>query len=97
MDVEPIESVASSVIFGGLNQSVSLYRDHVVINNPGSPVVESELVRYDQIDEVRLYSGVLYATLTLGMRNGSRVMIRWLPKGRAIRVTDLLRERVRGV
>ena len=96
MDVEPIESVASSVIFGGLNQSVSLYSDHVVINNPGSPVLDTISARYEQIAEVRLYAGVLYATLTLGMRNDSRVMVRWLPKGKAIRVADLLRERMRG-
>lgn len=95
MDVEPIESVASSVIFGGLNQSVSLYGHHVVINNPRSPVLDTKEVRYETIAEVHLYTGVLYATLTLGLRNGSREIVRWLPKGKAIRVADRLSERMR--
>jgi hypothetical protein len=37
MDVEPIESVASSSIFGGLDQSVFVYEDRVVLGNPGPP------------------------------------------------------------
>jgi hypothetical protein len=95
MDVEPIESVDSSVIFGGLKQSVVVYEDRVVISNPGPPVLDTKEARYEQIDDVYLYTGVLYATLTLGIRNDYRVMVRWLPKGKAIRVADLIRERTR--
>jgi hypothetical protein len=95
MDVEPIESVASSIIFGGLNQSVSVYEDRVVLSNPGPPPVPDTIeARYEQIDDVELYTGVLYATLTLGIRNNYRVMVRWLPKGKAIRVADLMKERM---
>ena len=94
MDIEPIESVASSVIFGGLNQSVSVYEDHVVISNPGPPVLDAKDARYQQITDVHLHAGVLYATLTLGIRDDYRVMVRWLPKGKATRVADLIRERM---
>jgi hypothetical protein len=95
MDVEPIESVASSIILGGLNQSVFVYEDRVVLGNPGPPPVPYTIeARYEQIDDVYLYTGVLYATLTLGIRNNYRVMMRWLPKGKAIRVADLIRERI---
>jgi hypothetical protein len=52
MDVEPIESVNSSRIFGGLNQSVSAYKDRVMIGNPGPPVLHAKEARYEQIDEV---------------------------------------------
>ena len=95
MDVEPIESVASSIIFGGLDQSVSVYEDRVVIKNPGPPVLDTKQARYEHIDDVYLYTGVLYATLTLGIRNDYRVMVRWLPKGKATRVADLIKERMR--
>jgi hypothetical protein len=96
VDVEPIESVASSSIFGGLHQSVSVFEDYVMLSNPGPPPVPDTIeARYEQIDDVYLYRGVLYATLTLGIRNGYRVMVRWLPKGKAIRVADLIRERMR--
>jgi len=95
MDFEPIESVNSSVIFGGLDQSISVHEDRVVIGNPGLPVLDTKEARYEQIDEVHLYTGLLYATLTLGLRNDYRIMVRWLPKGKAIRVADLIRERMR--
>jgi hypothetical protein len=95
MDVEPIESVDSSVIFGGLNQGVVVYEDRVVISNPVPPVLGIKVASYGQIDDVHLYTGVLYATLTLGIRNDYRVMVRWLPKGKAIRVADLVWERMR--
>ncbi len=94
MDVEPIESVASSVIFGGLNQTVTVYQDRVVITNPVLPVLKAKEARYEQIDDVYLYTGLLYATLTLGIRDDYRVMVRWLPRGKAIRVADLIRERM---
>jgi Bacterial PH domain len=94
MDVEPIESLASSVIFGGLNQTVTVYEDRVVISNPGLPGRDIIEARYEQIDDVYLHTGVLYATLTLGIRNGYRVMVRWLPRSKAIRVADLIRERM---
>lgn len=95
MDVEPIESVASSKFFGGLDQRVSVYADRVVIRNPGLPVFDTIQARYEQIDDVYLYTGVLYATLALGIRNGYRIMVRWLPKSKATQVADLIRERVR--
>lgn len=95
MEVEPIESVDSSAIFGGLDQSVAVYEDRVVISNPGPPVLKTKEARYEQLDDVHLYTGVLYATLTLGIRDDYRVMVRWLPKGKAIRVADLIRERMR--
>jgi len=94
MDAEPIESVASSVIFGGLNQTVTVYEDRVVVRNPIPPVLDTKEARYEQIDDVYLYTGVLYATLTLGIRNDYMVMVRWLPKGKATRVADLIRERM---
>jgi hypothetical protein len=72
-----------------------VYEDRVVLRNPGSPPVPDTIeARYEQIDDVYLYTGVLYATLTLGIRNNYRVMVRWLPKDKAIRVADLLRERM---
>jgi hypothetical protein len=95
MDVEPIESATSSVIFGGLKQSVAVYEDRVVVSNPGPPVLKTKEARYEQIDDVHLHTGVLYATLTLGIRDDYRVMMRWLPKGKAIRVANLIRERTR--
>jgi hypothetical protein len=95
MDAEPIESVASSVIFGGLNQSVSVYQDRVVISNPFPPVLKTKEARYDQIDDVYLHTGLFYVTLTLGIRGDYRVMVRWLPRGKATRVADLIRERMR--
>jgi hypothetical protein len=94
MNAEPIESVASSVIFGGLDQSVSVYEDRVVVSNPIPSILGTKEARYEQIDDVHLYTGILYATLTLGIRNDYRVMVRWLPKGKAIRVADLIRERI---
>jgi hypothetical protein len=95
MDVEPIERVTSSIIFGGLNQSISVYEDRVVLSNVGPPPVPDTIeARYEQIDDVYLYTGALYATLTVGIRNNYRVMVRWLPKGKAIRVADLMRERM---
>jgi PH (Pleckstrin Homology) domain-containing protein len=94
MDVEPIESVASSAVFGGLNQSVSVYEDRVIVRNPDPPILKTKEARYEQIDDVHLYTGVLYATLTLGIRNDYRVMVRWLPRGKATRVADLIRERM---
>jgi hypothetical protein len=72
-----------------------VYEERVVIRNPGPPVLDTKQARYEQIDDVYLYRGVLYATLTLGIRNDYRVMVRWLPKGKAIRVADLIRERMR--
>jgi hypothetical protein len=95
MDAEPIERVNSSVILGGLNQSVAVYADRVVISNPGPPVLDTKEVRYEQIAEVNLYTGVFYATLTLGTAGGYGWMVRWLPKSKAIRVADLIRERMR--
>jgi hypothetical protein len=72
-----------------------VYEDRVVLRNPGPPPVPDTIeARYEQIDDVYLYTGVLYATLTLGIRNNYRVMVRWLPKDKAIRVADLLRERM---
>jgi hypothetical protein len=94
MEVEPIESVNSSRIFGGLNQSVSVYKDRVTISNPGPPGLHAKEARYEQIDEVYLHVGTFYATLTMGIRNDYRVMVRWLPRSKAIRVTDLIRERM---
>jgi hypothetical protein len=44
MDVEPIERVNSSARFGGLNQSISVYQDRVVVTNPGVPVLDAEEV-----------------------------------------------------
>jgi hypothetical protein len=93
MDVEPIERINSSAIFGGLNQSIYVYQDCVVVSNPVLSVLDAEEVSYDQISEVSLYTGILYATLTLGLRSGYRVMMRWLPKGKSTRVAALIRER----
>jgi hypothetical protein len=95
VDVEPIESVASSKIFGGLDQGVSVYEDRVVIRNPNPSVLDTKQARYEQIDDVYLYTGVHYATLTLGIRNDHRVMVTWLPKDKATRVADLIRGRMR--
>jgi|SRR5215211_5222332 len=97
MDVEPIERVNSSRILGGLNQSVSVYKDRVMIDNPGSPVLHAKEARYEQIDEVYLYVGMFYATLTLGIRDDYRVMVKWLSRSKAIRVATLIRERMRAV
>ena len=95
MSVVPIESVDSSVIFGGLNQSVSMYNEYVVIGNSGPSVLDAEEVRYEQIAEVYLHTGVFYATLILSTRSGYRMMVRWLPRNKAIRVADLIRDRMR--
>lgn len=95
MSVVPIESVDSSVIFGGSNQSLSVYKEHVVISNPGPPVLDTKEVRYEQIAEVYLHTGVFYATLILSTRGGYRMMVRWLPRSKAIRVADLIRDRMR--
>jgi hypothetical protein len=92
MDVEPVESVDSSRIFGGLNQSVNVHEDRVTIVNPGPPVLRTKEVRYEQIDEVYLYVGTFYATLAIEIRNDYRVMVRWLPRSKAIRVANLIRE-----
>lgn len=94
MNRRSIERVRSSVIFGGLKQSIYLYQNHLVITNPSSPLLDAIEVRYDQISELYLYTGALYATLTLGMRGGCREMVRWLPKGKATRVATLIRERM---
>jgi hypothetical protein len=73
---------------------VSVYEDRVIVCNPIPSVSDTKEPRYEQIDEIHLYTGVLYATLTLGIRNDYRVMVRWLPKGKAIRIAALIRERI---
>src|SRR5215208_3874178 len=95
MGVVPIESVDSSVVFGGTNQSVSVYANRVVISNPGPPTLDTKEVRYEQIAEEFLHIGVFYATLTLGLRGEYRIMVRWLPRSKAIRVADLIKARMR--
>jgi hypothetical protein len=95
MSAEPIKSVNSSVIFGGTNQSISLYEDHVLIHTPHQQGPDTHELRYEQIGELHLYTGVFYATLTLGTGSGYGLMIRWLPKGKAIHVANLVRERIR--
>ena len=54
MNAEPTESVASSVIFGGLNQTVSVYKDRMMITNPDALVLDAGEARYEQIDDVHL-------------------------------------------
>jgi hypothetical protein len=96
MDIEPTESVVSSTIFGGLNQSVTVYKDRLVIKNPisTSSVLDAKEVRYEQISDVNLYVGTFYATLNLSC-GGFRTMVRWLPKGKATRIANLIKERTR--
>jgi hypothetical protein len=95
MNAEPTESVASSVIFGGFNQTVSAYKDRMMITNPDALVLDAGEARYEQIDDVHLYKGVLYATLTLRIRDVYRVMVRWLSRSKAVRSAALIKERVR--
>jgi hypothetical protein len=69
-------------------------KDRVTISNPGPPGLHAKEARYEQVDEVYLHVGTFYATLTMGFPNDYRVMVRWLPRSKAIRVTDLRRERM---
>jgi hypothetical protein len=94
VDVKPIESVRSSVIFGGTGQSISAYGDHVLIRTPHQQGPDAVELRYERIAELHLYTGVLYATLILSTAGGYGWMVRWLPKGKAIRVAELIRERI---
>ena len=75
--------------------SVSAYGDRVVIKNLPPPFPDTEEIRYEQIADLNLYTGAFFATLTLGTHGGHRVMVRWLPKGKAVRVASLIRERAR--
>jgi hypothetical protein len=94
VNIKPIESVRSSVIFGGTGQSISMYGDYVLINTPHQPGPDTVELRYEQIAELHLYTGVLYATLILRTPGGYGWMVRWLPKGKAIRVAELIRGRI---
>jgi hypothetical protein len=95
MSVEPIQTVRSSVIFGGTIQSLTLYEDHVVIHTPRQPGPDIVELRYQQIADLYLHTGVFYATLTLSTGGGFGWMIRWLPKGQAMRAAARIRERIR--
>ena len=93
--MEGIEKVDSSIIFGGTDQSISVYEDHVLINTPRQLGPDTRELRYDEIGELNLYVGVFYATLALRTDNGYGLMIRWLPKGKAIRVANYIRGHIR--
>jgi hypothetical protein len=94
MRVQPIQTVRSSVIFGGTNQSLTVYEDHVVIHTPRQPSPDTVELQYQQIADLYLYTGVFYATLTLSTAGGYGWMIRWLPKRQAVRAADRIRERI---
>jgi hypothetical protein len=95
MGTEPIEIVESSAIFGGMGQRVSVHGDGVTMNASSPPYPGTEEIRYEQIADLNLHTGAFYATLTLGTHDGHRIMARWLPKGKAVRVANLIRERAR--
>ena len=96
VSVVPLESVHSSTIFGGLNQNVSVYSDHVVISsNSRASIPDTREIQFDQMAQVYLHTGVFYATLVLSTRGGYRLMVRWLPRRRAIRVAKLISKHVR--
>ena len=93
--METMEKVDSSVIFGGTGQSISVYEDHVLINTPRALGPDTTELRYEEIRGLNLYIGVFYATLILRTGSGYGLMIRWLPKGKAIRVARYVREHTR--
>ena len=94
MGTGPIETIDASVI-GGTGQRVSVGGDGVTISPSYPPHPGAEEIRYEQIADLNLYTGAFYATLTLGTHGGHRLMVRWLPKRKAARVANLIRERVR--
>jgi hypothetical protein len=93
--MEAIEKVNSSVVFGGTGQGISVYEDHVLIDTPRQQGPNAVELRYEELRGLYLYTGVFYATLTLRTGNGYGQMIRWLPKGKAIRVASYIRKRIR--
>jgi hypothetical protein len=95
MSVVPIESVRSSVVFGGTNQSICVYEDRVLIDTPRQQGPDTVEISYEQIGGIHLHTGVFYATLTLSTPGGYGWMVRWLPKRKALRVAELIRRRVR--
>jgi hypothetical protein len=94
MGTGPIETFNASVI-GGTGQRVCVHNDRVTISPSYPPYPGAEEIRYEQIADLNLYIGAFYATLTLGTHGGHRLMVRWLPKRKAVRVANLIRERVR--
>jgi hypothetical protein len=94
MSDEPIQTVRSSVVFGGTNQTLAIYEDRVTIDSPHEPGTGTVEVRYQQIADLYLYTGVFYATLSLHTASGYGWMIRWLPRGQAVRAADRIRERL---
>jgi hypothetical protein len=93
--MEMIEKVDSSKIFGGTDQSISVFEDHVLINTPRQQGPDTVELRYERMVGVSLYTGVFYATLILRTGNGYGLMIRWLPKGKAIRVANFIGRHMR--
>ena len=94
MSAEPIQTIYSSKIFGGTNQSISVYEDRLVVYIPNQQGPKTEEFYYSQISEVHLFRGLLYVTLILRTHSGSTLPVRWLPKSSAISVADFVRERI---
>ena len=94
MSVEPIQTIYSSKIFGGTNESISVYEDRLIIYIPNQQGPKTEELYYPQIADVYLFEGLLYVTLSLRTHGGTSLMVRWLPKSKAIGVADYIREHI---
>jgi Bacterial PH domain len=94
MSVEPIQIIHSSKIFGGTNESISVYEDRLIIYIPNQQGNKTEELYYSQIADVYLFRGLLYITVSFRTHSGYSLMVRWLPKRRAIRVADYVRQHI---
>lgn len=94
INVEPIQTVNSSVVFGGTGHSLFVYEDSLVAYVPHQQGPDFIGLRYAQIARLYLHTGMFYVTLTLGTFEGYSLMLRWLPKDRAIRAAEFIRERM---
>src|SRR5215204_5519794 len=94
MSVQPMQTIYSSKIFGGTNESISVYEDRLIIYIPNQQGPKAEALYYSQIADVYLFEGLLYVTLSIRTYSGTSLMVRWLPKGRATKIRNYVRERI---
>lgn len=95
MSVEPIQIIYSSKIFGGTNESISVYEDRVIIYYPNQQGPKTEEFFYSQLADLYLFRGLLYASLSLRTHSGASFLVRWLPKSEARRVASFIGRRIR--
>ncbi len=92
--MEPIRTINSSVVFGGTGHSLFVYEDSLIAYVPRQQGPDFLEFCYVEITKLYLHIGVFYVTLSLRTPEYS-LMLRWLPKGEAIRAADFIRERMR--